>query len=383
MKIAQKQWTKTNGWKTVREQEFAQAPQLVLAFGSTEVLSDAAHFNEIKSWYPDSHIISATTAGEILGTEVSDDSIALTAVYFEKSKLEFRKADNTDASKSYETGKQLAAQLPTEGLVHAMVFSDGLKVNGTSLVRGLAETLPKTVSITGGLVGDGSAFAKTLAGLDEAPAEGKVILVGFYGSDLSVGYGSLGGWDSFGPERLITKSKDNVLLEIDNQPALKLYKEYLGNQAKDLPSSGLLFPMSVRIKNVNGSEDEVVRTVLAVDEAAQSVTFAGDMPEGSYAKLMKANFERLVDGAAGAASLSVKPFNEVKPDLAILISCVGRKLVLGDRIEEETEAVQAVVGSQAVMTGFYSYGEICPTASGENQCQLHNQTMTITALREI
>jgi len=383
MKIEQQKWTAKDSWAKKVSGNFGEPPQLVLAFGSTAVLSDAKRFDEIKAFYPDSHIITATTAGEILGTEVDDDTIALTAARFEKTELKFYQADIAASDQSYETGKKLGSQLVSDGLVHVMIFSDGLKVNGTALVHGLIESLPSSVSITGGLVGDGAAFKKTLTGLDQAPAEGKAVAVGFYGSSLRVGYGSLGGWDDFGPERLITKSKENVLYEVDNEPALSLYKKYLGEKAKELPGAGLLFPMSLRLKSPDGNESEVVRTVLAVDEAAGSVTFAGDMPEGTYAKLMKANFERLIDGAAGAASMSTETFADMKPELAILISCVGRKLVLKDRIEEEIEEVQSVVGSQAALVGFYSYCVISPTAATEKQCQLHTQTMTITALKEV
>ena len=210
-----------------------------------------------------------------------------------------------------------------------------------------------------------------------------MIGVGFYGSALKVGYGSLGGWDPFGLERTITRSKDNVLYELDGQPALKLYKEYLGEeQAKGLPGTGLLFPLRLRMKS-GGKEAEVVRTILAVDEKEQSMTFAGDMPEGTQVSLMKANFDRLVDGAAGAASMSVESLGSNKAQLAILISCIGRKLVLKERVEEEIEAVRGVIGNEAAIIGFYSYGELCPVAATEKQCELHNQTMTITTFREM
>ena len=236
--------------------------------------------------------------------------------------------------------------------------------------------------MTGGLVGDGSDFKLTLVGLDEAPVEGKVIVLGLYGESLKVGYGSLGGWDPFGPERTITKSKNNVLFEMDGKNALSLYKEYLGDLAKDLPASGLLFPLSLSIKDKSGKDVQVVRTLLNVNEVDQSMIFAGDMPEGIKAQLMKANFERLIDGAEKAASMSIESLVGTKPDLAILISCIGRKLVLKERTVEEVEAVRSILGDQAAITGFYSYGEICPTAANEKQCQLHNQTMTITTFRE-
>ncbi len=383
MKIEQKKWTIKNGWQTLSSGSFTESPELVLVFGGNAPLKNKARFDEIRSWYPGAHIISASTAGEIIKTEVSDDTLVLTAVKFEKTTLQFAEASITQAEESEEVGKKLAQALPKEGLVHAMIFSDGLFVNGTALIKGLLSELPKDVSVTGGLVGDGSRFKETLVGLDKIPEQKKLICVGFYGSSIKIGYGSLGGWDSFGISRTITKAKGNVLYEFDGKPALTLYKEYLGNLAKDLPASGLLFPLSLKVKTATGGEVEVVRTILAVDEKAQSMTFAGDMPEGTVARFMKANFDRLVDGASGAASMSIEALGKGKAELAILVSCIGRKLVLKDRIEDEIEAVQEKIGSQAAIIGFYSYGEISPTTPTERQCQLHNQTMTITTFREI
>jgi hypothetical protein len=139
-----------------------------------------------------------------------------------------------------------------------------------------------------------------------------------------------------------------------------------------------LFPLSLRI---DSAESGLVRTILSVDEADQSITFAGDMPEGAYARLMKANFDRLIDGAGHAAESSKAAGNQTAPELAILISCVGRKLLLNQRIEEEVEAVRDALGQETVITGFYSYGEISPFGA-TGKCELHNQTMTVIHLSE-
>ena len=124
-----------------------------------------------------------------------------------------------------------------------------------------------------------------------------------------------------------------------------------------------------------------VRTVLAINEDARSMTFAGDVPVGSSARFMRANFERLVDGAGEAAQTSRQALGSHRPELAILISCVGRKLVLKQRVEEEVETVREAVGEETVLAGFYSYGEISPFFKA-GRCELHNQTMTITTLSE-
>jgi len=105
------------------------------------------------------------------------------------------------------------------------------------------------------------------------------------------------------------------------------------------------------------------------------------MPKGSLVRFMRANLDRVVDASATAAQSSLEPFSN-KPELAILISCVGRKLVLGQRTEEEVEAAREVFGADTVMTGFYSYGEIS-SQNPNARCELHNQTMTITTLSEI
>ena len=381
MKIEQKSWTQDAGWVDISKEKISVPPQLVLMFAGRQLLEEGERFKEVRALYPDSHILTCSTAGEIIATQVRDNSVALTAVFFEKTTVKFTQASIESNKESLEVGKKLASDLLGQDLVHAMVFSDGQKVNGTQLVQGFNNVLPPDVSVTGGLVGDGADFKKTLVGLDESGREGNVVAIGFYGTSLRVGYGSLGGWDPFGLERTITKSEDNVLYELDGKPALELYKEYLGEQAKDLPGSGLLFPLRLRIKN-GGKEVEVVRTILGVDEAKQSMTFAGDMPTGAQATLMKANFERLIDGASGAGSMSIEPLGSSRAELAILISCIGRKLVLKERVEEEIEAVQAEIGEGVPMIGFYSYGELCPVASTEKQCELHNQTMTITSFRE-
>jgi hypothetical protein len=279
---------------------------------------------------------------------------------------------------SFDAGQTLAQSLDPQGLVHVFVLSDGLNVNGSALVQGLRRGLPEGVAVTGGLAGDQDRFSETLVFLDSISQKNTIVAIGFYGDSLQVGYGSKGGWDSFGPDRLVTRSKANVLYELDGQPALELYKKYLGEQAQGLPATGLLFPLSLAL---NGSDKRLVRTILSVNEENGSMTFAGDVPEGQYARLMKANFERLLDGAAGSARQS-QEIGASTPHLAMLISCVGRKLVLKQRVEEEVENVQDALGQDTALTGFYSYGEICPVGPTETQAELHNQTMTVTTFAE-
>ena len=378
MKTEQKIWKREQGWSNVAGPSLGDTAQIIFIFGATEALKEMRVFEEIKAMYPKSLLFGCSTSGEICGTQVLDNTIVLTAVHLEHTTVRGAQIDLTNTATSFEAGEKLARSLPAAGLVHAFVLSDGLNVNGSDLVRGLSDQLPENVTITGGLAGDADRFNETFVFFADIPRRNRVSVVGFYGDRLKIGYGSMGGWDPFGPERIVTKSDQNVLYELDDQSALELYKKYLGEYAEGLPATGLLFPLSIRTK---AGESAIVRTILSVNEKMQSMTFAGDIPEGAFARFMKANFERLIDGAQGAAKTSFEAGGSTSPELAILISCVGRKLVLKQRTEEEVEAVRDILGPQTVFTGFYSYGEISPFSPGI-KCSLHNQTMTITTFRE-
>ncbi len=353
---------------------------LVLVFGGTAQLA-ATRFEALRDAFPAAAIVGCSTAGEIFGTSVFDGALTTTAVRFADTVVKLAKTRVDQPEQSLAAGVELARQLPRAGLAHVLVLSDGLHVNGTDLVEGLRQELPENVAVTGGLSGDGTEFKRTLVIADGPAATGAIAAVGFYGGRLRVGYGSLGGWDPFGPDRLVTRSRDNVLFELDGQSALALYKRYLGEHAAGLPATGLLFPLELHA--VAGSKEPgLVRTILSVNEEEQSMTFAGDVPEGVYARLMKANFDRLIEGASGAAEATRAPLGGAAAELAVLISCVGRKLVLKQRVEEEVESVREVLGDGTMLTGFYSYGEISP-AVPLAKCELHNQTMTITTFAEV
>ncbi len=379
MKVEQSTWTASHGWAPKPVGQLGASAQLVLVFASPEILVQPSLVADVRAAYPQAHLLGCSTAGEIAQESVADDTLTVTAVAFEHSRVAGAQVNIADPARSFEAGVALIDQLPSEDLVHVFVLSDGLCVNGSELVRGITSRLPSHVTATGGLSGDGSRFQTTLVlGDDPAPRSNLVAAVGLYGTRLHVGYGSLGGWDSFGPERLVTKSRGNVLYELDGRPVLDLYRMYLGELADGLPATGLLYPLSVRLADCL---HPVVRTILAIDEAAGSMTFAGDVPEGTYARLMKANFDRLIDGAAGAAQTTRVGLADHPADLAVLISCVGRKMVLKGRVEEEVGGVREVLGTRPVLTGFYSYGEIAPF-SPHARCELHNQTMTITTFCE-
>lgn len=378
MKFQQYRKTIDTNWQLISGKKQPLKKPLVLVFGNRYLLEDANIYAEIKSKFPDGEIIIGSTAGEILGDNVTEGAIAVTAIEFEKSNFIVKKANILDFKKdAVKIGKHLFNQLPKENLKHIFVVSEGSFVNGSELIDGFEMKKSEQTVITGGLCGDDDRFEKTLVGYNENPKEGEIVAIGFYGDSLDISYAQYGGWTPFGPLRTITKSNGNLLHELDNLPALDLYMRYLGDKASQLPQSALLYPLSLKEK---GKEQALVRTVLGIDQQSNTMTLAGNVPEGAEVQLMMANIDNIAEGAMKAAEIGMKNRNS-KPELAILVSCIGRKLVMDQRVEEEIEEVIETVGKQATVCGFYSYGELAPFQE-QTSCELHNQTMTLTLFSE-
>jgi len=376
MKVKKLQYISGSGWMQPFP-EMDSASTLLLVFAAPEFKSQQAAIKELVRHYPQSHVIGCSTAGEIADSQLLDHSLSVAVAQFEKTSIQVARVSIVDKEKSYDIGQQIVKALTAKDLKAIFLLSDGVLVNGSKLTEGLREASGERLIITGGLAGDGDRFRSTWSIYEDQIHEHALVAVGFYGTHLSVGVASQGGWDIFGLERRITRSRENILYELDHKPALALYKKYLGERARDLPSSGLLFPLQIRASG--NSQDALVRTILAVDEEEQALIFAGDMPQGYLAQLMHANFERIIECAVTAGQNAVN-LQQNAPLLSIAISCVGRRLLLGERAEEEVESLYETMPKGSVQVGFYSYGEISPITDG--RCDLHNQTMTVTTLSE-
>lgn len=353
-------------------------PQLVLAFGSPSFFQTRTLADVLTRTFPRAHRVGCTTAGEIAGSTVGEGSLVITAVAFDRPSFATAHVTYAGSEGSRDAGRGVARELARPDLRAMVVLGPGVDVNGSEIIAGILDVAPD-VNITGGLAGDYGAFRETFVLHDDAVWPRAVVGIGFYGDGVRLSSGSSGGWRSFGPARCATRAHGNVLHELDGQPALNVYKRYLGPYANDLPSSGLLFPFALLDDERN--ETGIIRTPLAVDEVAGTITLAGDVPQGGLLRLMHATSELLVDGAETAARDAAAAKLGRGDSLALLVSCVGRKLLMGDGVDAEVEAVSAALGDRCTLAGFYSNGEIAPP-HGQAAARLHNQTMTITHLTE-
>lgn len=378
MLIEKRQYLK-NKWNQPLPLDLDSDQTLIFMFYDPQ-LDISKAVQEVVAGYPLAQIVGCSSAGEIYDTMVYDQSISCVIIKFEHTKIKVVSQMMTELKSSDQVGQNLASELYDPNLKGIFILSDGLNVNGTDLTKGVHQVLSskaQEISVSGGLSADGSRFQATTTLLKDSVISQRVIGIGFYGDKIKIGTGFYGGWDKFGPLRQVTKSTGNQLFTIDGEPALALYKTYLGEEAKNLPASALLFPLLLQ----QAGKVDLVRTILSVDEQNQSLTFAGDIPQGAKVQLMRANFSRLIEGASQAGHSSMQKMQEGNQStLALAVSCVGRRLVMGQKTDDELEALKNKLPANSNLTGFYSYGEL--SANGVATCELHNQTMTVTVIQE-
>lgn len=355
----------------------ASASTLVLVFGPTDRLSNSNLLPQIAKSFPKAKIVGCSTSSPITRDGSFDNFITVTAILFESSTLRVQHSTIDDKNNSLSVGTAIGKALQAEDLRHIIVLSNGLKVNGSDLLRGIQQIIGNAIAISGGLASDGPRLQKTLIINGEQAEENGVVGIGLYGKNLRVSTALGCGWVPFGNHRTITRSEGNVVYEIDGTRALDVYSNYLGDEAKKLPSSGLIYPLAI----CTGHEEEVylIRSIQAIDRDQGSVTFAGNVPQGCTVRLMHAQYHQLADGAR--QSVQQVAATNPSPTLAILISSFGRKVLMGRSGDLEIETAAEGFANMPVFTGFYSYGEIGRFGKSAAS-ELLNQTIGITAISE-
>ncbi|WGZ95903.1 MAG: FIST N-terminal domain-containing protein [Candidatus Thiothrix putei] len=378
MQVTLSFFTHATGWhKPLPDIDSPQT--LVLIFSPPDSKYYQAALEQLHAHYPQAVIAGCSTVAGIFNEHLLDNALVVGVIRFKTTRLAFASAALPHVNDSFQAGQQIANDLNSPDLKGIFILTDGLNTNGSELIRGLASVVNETnVTIVGGLASDKMQFVSTWI-LHQGQATSLCVSgVGFYGKELVFNSYARDGFKPFGPERVITRAAGNTLYEIDGRPALQLYKEYLGEHADNLPATALHFPLAIW----NQTKDHyVVRTVVSINEADNSLGFVADIPQGYGTQLMYGSFDNLLDGAETASRSLAEQLPPQTPVFALTISCSGRKLVMGDDVDQELEATLENLPAGSQQLGFYSYGELAPTALG-GQCCLHNETMTLTVMYE-
>jgi hypothetical protein len=382
MELATLVYQPGSGWETPPDARLDSPNTLVLVFGAADslaTLAEASPLAALARALPRSVFASAATHTIAHARQTLDEALVVCIARFDHTALRRVHVALGPATTSERAGQQLAqALLDTPGLSGVLVLADGMEVNGPDLVCGLTSVLPDGLPIAGGMGAAGTRLARTWSTRTDGPPQSSACVIGLYGTQLRMARSCQGGSIGFGQRRLVTRAQGNTVEEIDGLPALQLYRQYLGRYASGLPEAASHFPLTVFRQA--GDLQGVIRYVLGIDSDRQTIDVAGDIPTGSLVQLSRAGRSELLEGAFHAARDLGDALPADVPVLALVVSCVGRRHVLGEQTEEELEPVATLLRPGSALAGFYSFGEI--SASPGERCDMHNMTLTLAALWE-
>lgn len=370
--------------------QLADAPLVGLLVFASSRYDQNEVAKTIKDLIGDVPFVGASTAGEISNAGPAQaNSIVLMG--FVSDKIKCYAGMVSDANSDSETkGADLANILQSQSeadIKWITMHADGLKVNPSAILRGIKKTLPE-VLITGGSAGDDGTFKETYQYCNGLVASNAVSALAFSGP-IKVSIAVRHGWSPISGFHTVTKSEGSVVYEIDGKPAFDLYREYIGEEANQLKEEALgkvalSYPMGI----VDEESHEMLLRAPFIAGADGSITFGGEVPEGSQVQLTIGTKEQAVAAAETAGHEAVNELG-VKPSGALLYSCHVRNTLYASRDEAklEIEAIQRSIGQNTPLAGFYTYAEQAPI-NGESvnlkTCNpvSHNETIVAVLIAE-
>lgn len=365
-------------------------PDLVFAFASVKYNQEKM-IEGIRDASGNAPLVGCSSAGEI--TEESPHEEAVVVIVVASDVITF----TYDVSERVSEGARIAGQEVAQkvqknapGELEAfLTFPDVLTGNGADIVRGVRDELGEHFPVIGGAAGDDFLFEKTYQYADDQVISGGVTGVGLSG-DFALGVGVRHGWMPAGTPRTVTKSDGAELYELDNEPAIELYREYFGEKTEKLQEEPLAriaitYPLGIKVPDL---DEYLIRDPITVNEDG-SITCAAEIPEGSEIRIMVGNKEKAIDAAEDAAKKLMNDFEaqNAEPEMVLLFNCIAREKLFGQRAQDEIDTIRNTIGDNVPIAGFYTYGEQAPLGGEvldkeKIQSQFYNETVVICALGE-
>jgi len=325
----------------------------------------------IYNQFPNLELIGGTTDGEIssrLGFEQDSISLMLLCSDTITIKAGIGHHVSQDAMAAAETAIQMAlGDRPITEITFAITLPESLTTSAVVIVNALSQALQQSVPVFGGLTADQWQFKQTYQFYKTEVCSDALPVLLFSGNvDFSFGVAS--GWQPIGKQGKVTKVDKNIIYEIDHQPAIEFYRNYLGNL-----SPSLEYPLAVY-----EGEDQpfYLRATSGADHTDDgSITFFGDIPAGAIIQLTEANRNDILSASEQSMKLAIERFPKTsKPGGAFYFSCCARRQILGSRTREEYEVAQACQDEIIPGLGFYTNGEISPFFGTQKRACFHNET---------
>jgi len=322
-------------------------------------------------------LYGVSTGGEILFDQ-QRDSILTQAGVFVLTDLKpevfdihlVKREESTTFAFAQRLGKQVAQTIDNPNLI---LSTSGLDMDGQEMVNGMQSILGSEVKIFGGMAADDEKFKQTFVFTESNITDRGALALAFDRTKVELKGMVTSGWIGLGSEFIVNRSEGNVVYEINQEPALDLYMDYLNVSEEDLPGIGLEYPFLLKKK---GSED-VIRAVMQIDGEKRSLVFAGSVPEGSTISFSTSPGFEIMENTRNR----IMDFYQANPktDLMLLFSCVARHVALGPLIS--TEIKLASLKWKVPLAGFFTFGEF---GSNLGQiCGFYNQTFTLALIRDI
>jgi len=321
-------------------------------------------------------IIGTTTDGEIIEGRRLKNNTILSFSIFKNTELTTSFVNLSDIKEknkfncSFEAGVELAKQLqPTDKTKGVIIFGDGLTLNGEEFLNGFG-SVNNSVLISGGLAGDNANFINTYTFTEQAVLENGVVAVKFDSDILEINNLYLFGWNGIGKDFEITKSKKNVIFEIDNKPILEIYEKYMGEYVlHKLPKIGVEIPFIIERDNM-----KIARAVIGKNK--NKLIFAGNINKGEKVQFGIANISEYKK----EAQKMLECLNKYPVETIFIYSCMARK----NSMKIETERELKRVSEYSNTSGFFTYGEFFSEKQTDGKFKYHlfNETFTAMFLSE-
>ena len=361
-------------------------PSFLMLLASPTVYDQQELVNFLKSRCPGATLVGCSTSGEISSVSGSrDGSLALMAIYSDKIKFVAGVGKNIQKDPR-EAGRELSQSVGKTGKNKpeaALILPDGLAGNGADIVRGVLDVFGQDFRLAGGSAGDDFQFKKTFEYFNDEVLTNSVVGVGLYG-EFHFGIGVRHGWIPIGTPRIATKSKSNILYELDGRPAIEMYEDYFGrdrtliSDKEPLAKFAITYPLGISAPNKDGY---LIRDPITADKNG-AITCAAEIPEGSQVYLMIGSREEAIDAAADAVQKALDQVKGKTIKAAFLFNCIARKKLLMNKKQEEVDRIIGMLGREIPLIGFYTYGEQAPLGGEIATCSFHNETDVIFILAE-